>query len=183
MNGPLLAVLWLVPGLAFAPVARAAPPAIAQTEINYLFVAIESSACEFFRNGSWYDAKKAAAHLRDKYEILAMGNQIQTAEDFIEGAATKSSLSGLPYQVRCSGDKAVTTNQWLRDLLARYRTHTAPAHHARGVVRWGPTYRVQTGLSVVLLDLNVAMNRLHVFGITRNRDSLVRGFLGSGTAG
>jgi hypothetical protein len=51
MNGPLLAVLWLVPGLAFAPVARAAPPAIAQTEINYLFVAIESSACEFFRKG------------------------------------------------------------------------------------------------------------------------------------
>jgi len=183
MNGPLSAVLCLVLGLALAPDVRAAAPAIAQTEINYLLGFIENSSCEFFRNGSWYDAKKAAAHLRDKYQILATGDRIQTAEDFIEQAATKSSLSGQPYQVRCSGDKAVTTNQWLRDLLARYRTHTAPAHHARGVVRWGPPYPVQTGLSIVLLDLNVAVNRLHVFGITCDGDGLVRGFLGSGAAG
>jgi len=132
MNGPLSAVLCLVLGLALAPDVRAAAPAIAQTEINYLLGFIENSGCEFFRNGSWYDGKKAAAHLRDKYQILATGDRIQTAEDFIEEAATKSSLSGQPYQVRCSGDKAVTTNQWLRDLLARYRTHTAPAHHAPG---------------------------------------------------
>src|SRR5580704_12037151 len=54
MNGPLSAVLCLVLGLAPAPVARAAPPAIAQTEINYLLGFVENSACEFFRNGSWY---------------------------------------------------------------------------------------------------------------------------------
>jgi hypothetical protein len=125
MNGPLSAVLCLVLGLALAPVVRAAPPAIAQTEINYLLAFIESSACEFFRNGSWYDAKAAAAHLRDKYQMLAMGDRIQTAEDFIEEVATKSSLSGQPYQVRCGGDKAVTTNRWLRDMLARYRAQTA----------------------------------------------------------
>jgi hypothetical protein len=124
MNGPASAVLCLVLGLALAPVARAAPPAIAQAEINYLLGFIEDSACEFFRNGSWYDAKKAAAHLRDKYEMLATGDRIHTAEDFIEEAATKSSLSGQPYQVRCSGDKAVATNQWLRDMLTRYRAHT-----------------------------------------------------------
>jgi hypothetical protein len=121
VNSQLAAVLCLVLGLALAPVARAAPPAIAQTEISYLLGFIENSACEFFRNGSWYDGKKAAAHLRDKYEMLATGDGIQTAEDFIEQAATKSSLSGQPYEVRCSGDKAVTTNQWLRDILARYR--------------------------------------------------------------
>ena len=136
MNGPLSAVLCLVLGLALAPDVRAAAPAIAQTEINYLLGFIENSGCEFFRNGSWYDGKKAAAHLRDKYQILATGDRIQTAEDFIEEAATKSSLSGQPYQVRCSGGKAVTTNEWLRYLLARYRTHTAPEHHARGVVLW-----------------------------------------------
>jgi Family of unknown function (DUF5329) len=125
MKGPLSAVLFLVLGLALAPVVRAAPPAIAQTEITYLLGFIASSACEFFRNGSWYDGKKAAAHLRDKYEILATGDRIQTAEDFIELAATKSSLSGQPYQVRCSGERAVTSNQWLHDMLARYRAHTA----------------------------------------------------------
>jgi len=126
MNGPSSAVLCLMVGLALAPVARAAPPAIAQTEINYLLGFIENCACEFFRNGSWYDAKKAAAHLRDKYAMLATGDRIQTAEDFIEQAATKSSLTGQPYEIRCSGEKAVVTNQWLRDLLARYRAHTGP---------------------------------------------------------
>jgi hypothetical protein len=123
MNSRLLAVVCLVFGLAPAAVARAAPPANAQAEINYLLGSMENSACEFFRNGSWYDARAAAAHLRDKYEILAREDRIQTAEDFIEQAATKSSLSGWPYQVRCSGEVAVTSNEWLRRLLARYRAN------------------------------------------------------------
>jgi uncharacterized protein DUF5329 len=145
MNSRLLAVLCLVLGLAPAAVARAAPPAIAQTEISYLLGSMENSACEFFRNGSWHDAKTAAAHLRDKYEILAREDRIHSAEDFIEQAGTKSSLSGLPYQVRCSGEEAVTSNEWLRHLLARYRAHagltrTKPV----GVVRVVSTYPVGT---------------------------------------
>ena len=94
---------------------------IAQTEINYLLGFIESSACEFFRNGSWYDAKRAAAHLRDKYAMLATGDRIQTAEDFIEEAATQSSLSGRPYQVRCGSDQLAGSNQWLRDSASAHR--------------------------------------------------------------
>jgi hypothetical protein len=115
----------LLLGVAFVTVASAAPPAIAQTEINYLLGFVESSGCEFYRNGSWYDSKKAQAHLRDKYQILAAADQINTAEDFIEKAATKSSLSGRPYQVRCGGGEAMTSNQWLRGALARYRTYGA----------------------------------------------------------
>jgi hypothetical protein len=123
----LPAVLGLVLGLALLPVARAAPPAIAQTEVNYLLGSVGRSGCEFYRNGSWYEAKKAQAHLRYKYELLAAREQIKTAEDFIEKAATKSSLSGQPYQVRCSDGEAVTTNQWLHDVLARYRINGADA--------------------------------------------------------
>jgi hypothetical protein len=129
MNSRSLTVLGLVLGLALLSVARAAPPAIARTEINHLLEFIESSGCEFYRNGSWYDSKKAQAHLRSKYEMFAASGRIDTAEDFIEKAATKSSLSGRPYQVRCSGGEVVTTTQWLRDELARYRTygtHGAP---------------------------------------------------------
>jgi hypothetical protein len=122
VNGRSSAVLRVVLGLALLPpVAHAAPPAIAQTQINYLLGFVESSGCEFFRNGSWYDPKTAAAHLRYKYEMLAAADRINTAEDFIDQAATRSSLSGQPYQVRCSGDAAVASNQWLRDALARYR--------------------------------------------------------------
>ena len=108
-------------------VARAAPPAIAQTQINYLLRFIESSGCEFYRNGSWYDSKKAQTHLRHKYEMLAADDQINTAEDFIEKAATKSSLSGRAYQVRCRSGDAVPSNAWLRDVLARYRANAARA--------------------------------------------------------
>jgi uncharacterized protein DUF5329 len=184
MNGPFAAVLYVALGVALAPLARAAPPAIAQTEINYLLGFIENSACEFFRNGSWYDGKKAAAHLRDKYAMLSTGDRIQTAADFIEEAATKSSLSGQPYQVRCGGATAVATSEWLRDILARYRARTGlRAPRAQGVVRLGLTYPGPDRLSVVLPDLNVAVNRPHVLGVTRNGHGLVRGFLGSGAAG
>jgi len=130
--------LGLALGLALLPVARAAPAAIAQTEINYLLGFIGRSGCEFYRNGSWYDSKRAQTHLRHKYEMLAAKGQIDTAEDFIEKAATQSGLSGQPYQVRCRGGEAVTSNQWLRDALARYRTHAAqgaprPARGALGI--------------------------------------------------
>jgi hypothetical protein len=70
--------------------------------------------------------------------MLAAKDEIDTAEDFIEKVATQSSLSGQPYQVRCRGSEAVTSNQWLRDVLARYRTHAAqgaprPARGALGI--------------------------------------------------
>ena len=133
MNRRSPRVLGSLLGLVFLTVASAAPPAIAQTEVNYLLGFIESSGCEFYRNGSWYDSKRAQAHLRDKYQMLAAADQITTAEDFIEKAATKSSLSGRPYQVRCSGGEAVTSNQWLRDVLTRYRTYGA--HDAPRVLR------------------------------------------------
>ena len=133
MNRQLVRVLGPLLGLALVTVASAAPPTIAQTEINFLLGFIESSGCEFYRNGSWYDSKRARAHLRNKYQLLAAADQITTAEDFIEKAATKSSLSGRSYQVRCGGGEAVTSNQWLRDVLARYRTYGA--HDAPRVLR------------------------------------------------
>ena len=108
-------------GLSLIPAVRGEPPETAQNEINYLLGYIGGSACEFYRNGTWYDATRAQAHLRDKYDYLVKKDRINTAEDFIEKAATESSLSGRPYQVRCSGGGAVPTNEWLREVLARYR--------------------------------------------------------------
>ena len=109
-------------GLLSAPVARAEPPASVPIEVNFLLGYIEGSGCEFYRNGTWYDSKAAQVHLRDKFKWLMARNLINTTEDFIERAATKSSISGEPYQVRCYG-APVTSNQWLRDELARLRTY------------------------------------------------------------
>jgi hypothetical protein len=109
--------------LAFAgwPAAQAAAPAIANAEINYLLEFIEQSGCRFYRNGSWYDSKEARAHLRGKYEYLAAQGAIQSAEDFIEQAASKSSLSGKAYAIKCASAPVISTNQWLREVLARHR--------------------------------------------------------------
>ncbi|MGE5774493.1 MAG: DUF5329 domain-containing protein [Hyphomicrobiales bacterium] len=112
----------LLLGLLSLPVARAEPPINVQIEVSFLLGYVEGSGCAFYRNGSWHDARTAQAHLRDKYNYLAARNLIATTEDFIDRAATESSLSGRPYEVRCNGGAVVTSNQWLRDELARYRT-------------------------------------------------------------
>jgi len=118
-KSPLLA---LIMALNMLSAAHAAAPAGAQIEITHLLGLIEQSGCEFFRNGTWYNAQRAQAHLRAKYDALAASDQIKTAEDFIEKAASKSSLSGLSYQIRCGG-APMTTKEWFDAALVRYRNN------------------------------------------------------------
>jgi cobalamin biosynthesis protein CobD/CbiB len=118
-----LTVGWvLMLGLSLVPVARAEPPTKVQIEVNFLLGYLEGSGCEFYRNGTWHDSKAAQTHLRDKYKYLVARNLINTTEEFIDRAATESSFSGQPYEVRCNGGATVTSNQWLRNELARIRT-------------------------------------------------------------
>jgi hypothetical protein len=120
--------LWgLVLVLCCWPAWSAPPPEIAQTEINYLLGFIEQSGCQFYRNGSWYDSKRAQEHLRSKYDFMVARDLIKTAEDFIEQAATRSSMSGIAYALKCSSAPVVTSGQWLREVLARYRSAAARA--------------------------------------------------------
>jgi len=113
-----LVVLWSLFSLGGA---RGEAPRAAQVEIEYLLQYVGTSGCEFYRNGSWYDAGRAESHLRDKYKYLDARHQINSAEDFIDRAATKSSLSGLAYQIRCKGSTAVPSGQWLYDALTLHR--------------------------------------------------------------
>jgi hypothetical protein len=116
-------MLALIVALNILPAAWAAPPPVAQIEINHLLGLVEQSGCEFFRNGTWYDAQRAQAHLRAKYAVLVVNDQIKTAEDFINKAASNSSSSGQPYQIRCGGGAAMTSNQWFGAALARLRNN------------------------------------------------------------
>lgn len=107
--------------VALPTVAAAAVQPLAQTEIAHLLDFVRDSGCAFYRNGSWYSAAEGAAHLDDKYQMLARKDEIATAEDFIARAGSMSSMSGRPYQVRCGTDAPVDTGPWLRAELARYR--------------------------------------------------------------
>ncbi|MCJ7451103.1 MAG: DUF5329 domain-containing protein, partial [Steroidobacteraceae bacterium] len=98
-------LLGLILAIALAPGVSAGqtPNPTAVAEVEYLLEYAGLSGCDFYRNGAWYDSGAAKAHLRYKYDALAARGQINSAEDFIEKAATKSSLSGRAYKVRCAG--------------------------------------------------------------------------------
>jgi hypothetical protein len=104
----------------------AAPSPVAEREIDQLITALGTSGCEFQRNGSWHSAAKAQAHLRKKYAWLRKRDLVHTAEQFIELAGSKSSLTGRAYEVRCSGRPVVASAVWLRARLAQIR-RTAPS--------------------------------------------------------
>lgn len=116
------AFLVLVPALAQIANAGPAPTPTAVAEVEYLLDYVGQSGCDFYRNGVRYDSGAAKIHLRYKYDALAGHGQIRTADDFIEKAATKSSLTGIAYRVRCAGGPELSSNQWLRDALAMYRS-------------------------------------------------------------
>jgi hypothetical protein len=55
-----------------------------------------------------------------KYDYLSDRNEIITVKDFIEKAASVSSFSGSPYQVKCPGGAPMLSRAWLNEALARY---------------------------------------------------------------
>ena len=107
---------------------RAAPPSSAvRGEIEALLGKLESSRCEFNRNGGWYTGADAKAHLFGKLEYLENRTTLRSAEQFIELAATFSSTSGKPYQVKCSSS-TIPSAQWFTNELAVIRaTRGQPA--------------------------------------------------------
>jgi hypothetical protein len=93
----------------------------AKREILHLLQYLEASQCAFYRNGTWRSSLDARAHLEEKYRYLQNLSLVSSAEDFLARAATSSSLSGIPYQVRCDGQPAVESAAWLGSELKRYR--------------------------------------------------------------
>ncbi|MDP1727009.1 MAG: DUF5329 family protein [Bacteroidota bacterium] len=69
-----------------------------EQKITQLINYIEKLDAKFIRNGSEYTPVDAAKHLRMKREKA--GKKIKTAKDFIDCIASKSSMSGEPYQIK-----------------------------------------------------------------------------------
>jgi hypothetical protein len=97
--------------------AAAADP---DAEIEFLIDSVRKSTCVFIRNGAEYDGSTAADHVRQKYDYYK--SDIRSAEDFIDRAASKSLVTGKPYEVHCAGASAVPAADWLRDQLRTYRS-------------------------------------------------------------
>jgi hypothetical protein len=116
------AAAWgLMLGCMLIPASSIAQAHPAQVEVEHLLTFVAASNCDFYRNGTWYSAAQAQAHLREKFAIVFPGNQAPTAEEFIEQVATKSAFTSIPYQIRCAGEKPMAVNDWLRGELRHYR--------------------------------------------------------------
>lgn len=99
----------------------AAPSEAARREIAGLIGALDGSSCRFQRNGSWHDATEARAHLQRKYDYLLKKDKVDTAEQFIERAASQSSISGRPYRIACPGQPEQTAAAWFGARLQALR--------------------------------------------------------------
>jgi hypothetical protein len=108
-------------GFLIAPTGIYAEADVAPAEIEHLLTFVGTSSCEFYRNGSWYDAAHAQAHLHEKLMMLTMREPVRSAEEFIEKVATSSAFTTLAYRVRCHGGADTAVNGWLAEELRRYR--------------------------------------------------------------
>lgn len=117
-----LALISLLTSLA----ATAAPlPPAARAEVDALLNRLQSSSCEFNRNGSWHSGADARSHLLKKLDYLEGKNLVTTAEQFIARGASSSSMSGKPYLVRCLGQAPVESAKWLTTELQQVRAGRA----------------------------------------------------------
>ena len=93
----------------------------AEKEIIHLFDYLEKSNCEFNRNGFWYSPLEAVQHLERKYRYLVKKGLINTAEQFIDRAASRSSFSGKSYTVKCRDSGLIKSSDWFTDELKKFR--------------------------------------------------------------
>jgi len=117
-----LGALFLTLSIASAPARSAELSAASRAEIDALLDRLGQSGCEFNRNGSWYDAPKAKAHLARKLDYLLDKKLVASTEQFIALAGSKSSKSGKTYSVRCRGEDPVPSATWLTTELQKMRT-------------------------------------------------------------
>ena len=119
MNRLLLLLLTIV--FATAVSAASLSPA-ARAEIDALLSRLEASSCTFTRNGTWYPPAEAKAHLLLKLKYLENMGAVQSAEQFIERAASTSSTTGQPYLVKCGSSAPVRSGTWLLSELQEVRS-------------------------------------------------------------
>jgi hypothetical protein len=116
---------WMLLPALLATSAFAAPMTEAQ-KIDALIRGMETlQGAQFVRNGSAYDGKTAAEHLRYKRDHA--GGRCATANDFIANCASVSSMSGRPYLIRNADGKTTTAETYFRTELKHLEApQTAP---------------------------------------------------------
>ena len=90
-----------------------------KTEIAHLLEYVKMTECKYIRNGTSHNGTEAVSHIQKKYNYFQ--KDIDTAEDFIRLSATKSTMSGSKYYIKCPGSPKIESGVWLLQELDRYR--------------------------------------------------------------
>ena len=91
-------------------------------EIRHLLEYVENTDCQYDRNGHIYSGSEARDHINAKYDYYS--DEIDTTEDFIMYAATKSMMSGKKYKIHCPDVEPVYAADWLLKELYNYRKNS-----------------------------------------------------------
>lgn len=98
-------------------------PAEQKPEVEHLLEFVNQSDCIMVRNGAEHAGEKAVSHIQIKYDYFK--DKITTTEEFIEYSATKSTMSGKYYTVRCPKQEEIRAQDWLMEELTTFRTKQA----------------------------------------------------------
>jgi hypothetical protein len=83
-------------------------------KIEHLIKTVENlSNAQFYRNGTYYDAKTAADHLRMKLKNAPVPTTYITAEQFIKYVASSSYMSGKEYHIKFEDGKIISSKEFL----------------------------------------------------------------------
>jgi hypothetical protein len=94
-------------------------------EVEHLLEYVHQSDCLMVRNGSEHIGEKAVSHIQKKYDYFR--DDINSTETFIEYSATKSTMSGKYYTIRCPGKEEIRTQDWLLEELVAFRSKNVGA--------------------------------------------------------
>jgi uncharacterized protein DUF5329 len=101
---------------------------IERQKIAYLIDTVATlQDATFIRNGTAYDAARAADHMRLKLRFA--GSRVKTADDFITYCGTGSSVSGTKYTIRFRDGHTIDSATFLHEKLAGYEARMAGGGH------------------------------------------------------
>ena len=118
--GCFLVVLIAIAGIfMLVKSAQADVPKPQKAEVAHLLLFVANTNCVVIRNGDEHKGPEAVKHIKKKYKHFK--KKIDSTEDFIRLSASKSTMSGKAYQVKCPTLEVITTEQWLLKELAAFR--------------------------------------------------------------